>query len=79
MLSPSMVRRAPRRETVGMNFDRSVSIAGIATISGGTEGTIDGTPRQNGTMMSAGPISMGAPGIDSVLVSWDLGSPGPRW
>lgn len=69
MRSPSMVRRAPRQETVGMSFDRNVSIAGIATISGGTEGTIDGTPRQNGTMMSAGPISTAFPVLNFAMVS----------
>jgi len=57
MPSPNTVLRAPRRATVGMNFDRSVSIAGLPIINGGTEETISGTPRQTGTMMIVGRIS----------------------
>jgi hypothetical protein len=59
-----MVRRAPKRETVGMNFDRSASIAGLPIINGGMEGTMHGTPSQTGTMMIGGPTNTSFHGIE---------------
>ena len=64
MRSPGTVRRAPRRETVGMNFDRSASVAGLPIINGGTEGTMHGTPSQTGTMMIGGPTNTSFHGIE---------------
>lgn len=55
--SPSTARRAPKRETAGTIFDRSVNIAGLLIISGGMEETISGTPRQTGITTIAGLIS----------------------
>ncbi len=56
---PNTVRRVRKRETVGMNFVRSASIAGTLIINGGMEEIISGTPRQTGTMTIAGPTRKG--------------------